>query len=197
MTLWVLERSKDALGVYFSRGELIPTINAEGISPMHVRQVFSEMLGQASARFSCVNSKGLVEMCRPMDLMFWSWVPIFSQRAKALLVSLGVTQGEFVECEFSGETSKCYMHLPVSGCDFIDYERSIFSGSIPLDVPLPFGVVDVVQKRDFALQSAPGVFRAVVPGHTQLLSDLFATDLLAKLWQSAELTGGAFRRVAL
>lgn len=192
-----MERSNDAIGVYFNRPDLVAEINSKGVDLGNVRGWFLKLAESADLSFSTVNAAGSVQaVASPLDVLFWSWVPIFSLRAKKLFTSLGSSDDDFIACKVD-RNEICYAHLPRQGEDVFDFSKSSFSMLIPLVPPLPFGLIEAtigIAKNDALF---PCIFRSKIPGHEQVLSELFARDDVLSGWKDGGMSGAAFRQVCM
>lgn len=195
MSIWVMERSDDAPGICLEDGEMIAKINARGINLNYVRSCLSGLSDQAELRFQLVAATGVVEQdVPPVDVLFWSWIPVFSLRAKGLLVSSGVPIQDFIGCRVGSQNSWS-VHIPTRGEEVFDLSKSTFSMFIPLTPPLPFGTVEAVRLDGSHVHPVVSVFRSKIPRHEQVLADLFVTDEIVDAWQRRGLVGASFRKV--
>ena len=195
MSLWVMERSSDAPGVYFNRPDLVAKINSSGVDLGNVRSWFLRLSESADLDFSMVNAAGDVQMvASPVDVLFWSWVPILSLRAKELFISLGCSEDDFIACTV-GRDEVCCAHLPRQGEDVFDFSKSSFSMLIPMTPPLPFGIMEAVMKSDRNDVPSPCIFRSKIPRHGQVLSELFVCNDVLNGWKDKGMSGAVFRQV--
>lgn len=195
MMLWIMEQATNAPGVFLNQQELIKTINAQGINPSHARSFIEHYNRTKVLSFSCINDAGDIINDAPTDIIFWSWMPIFSEFGRSILISNDVDPNDFTRCRFCGIDRDYYIHLPLRSFDAIAYKKSEFTMLIPLEPPLPFGAKRLTLKDGIFESQIPNVFRASIPGHSQVLSDLLVREKIRSTWIKASATGGKFRQI--
>lgn len=192
-----IERQEGTFDVFLPREDLTKSSHRNGISSITVRESFDAALHGQRVLFQLATADGAVvkdDPKQPTDLLFWSWIPVFSTRAHQLLNHVGVASTEFVPCGFESRPNEGYfLHLPERAFDVVDVERSEFAMMIPLQPPLPHGIRALVLRGDQAL--LPPCFRASVPGHAQVFGELLVSDALREAWTQAGLSGAVFRRL--
>jgi hypothetical protein len=175
---------------------LSDSLHHDGVNPVAVRGVLSaENVHEVSLQLVADDgTSAATERQQTSDLMFWSWVPIFSDRARSLLIRLGCVSDEFWPCRLESNAREFYfLHLPTETYDFVDVDKSEFSIVVPGDRPLPMFI------RTLAVKRAPPAhrpcFRAEVPGHPQVFGELFVTSETKVSWERDGLTGAEFRKL--
>lgn len=198
MKIWSLERDKGVPEVYFERFNLVREINRNGIDSIHLGKVFRREFESNIVPFQLVASDGktvLLEQVELPDLLFWSWVPIFSGRAKEMACSLGCDFGDWIECGFlSNLDRKFFLHLPTENYDIMDLKQSVFRMFIPANPDVPHGIKSLVLKTPSQL--LPPCFRAAVPGNSQSFSEFLVRQDFHDLWMNLNFSGANFRQVA-
>lgn len=195
---WVMERQEGTLGVFLPHEEATRQTGLDGINPATARRVLLGVNGGEPVVFQLVGRDGETtadQSIRPTDLLFWSWIPIFSDRARKLVLELGGSQADFVRCEFASVTrDQFFLHLPAQAFDIVDPATSQFTMTIPMQPPLPHGI------RALCLRNVPAALppclRMAVPGHNQVFSELLVSKALRVAWNALRLTGAVFRQVA-
>jgi hypothetical protein len=192
MSYWAMERQERTLDGYLPREDLLDEAMRNGICPVTARQVLLGAFGNKPVPMHFVDSDGpVIDATRVTDLVFWSWVPVFSDRARHLLVGQGAASADFVEATVEAGVDPRHLHLPPKSYDVVDLERSAFVMTLPLDPPLPHGIRALSTKR--ASGPLPPCLRATVPGHAQVFGELLVSDNLRREWEQAGLTGAVFR----
>jgi hypothetical protein len=194
-----IERQEGTLDVFLPSEDLTKSSHRNGISTTTVRESFEVALDGRPVLFQLATMDGVVatdDPRQPTDLVFWSWIPVFSARARQLLIELGVAATEFVPCLIESRPNESYfLHLPERAFDVVDVERSEFAMTIPLQPPLPHGIRALVLRGDPT--SLPPCFRASVPGHAQVFGELLVSDALRDVWTHAGLSGAVFRQLSM
>jgi len=194
---WSLESNYSAFDVYLPDKRLLSESHRDGVNPITVRKILWENTRQFP-EFQLIADDGdslLAERQILSDLLFWSWVPIVSERARRLLVSMGCGEDSFIACKIStNPDEKFCLHLPQESYDVVDVERSRFLMTIPGDPPIPFRILSLALKAT-PNQGLPACFRATIPGHNQVFGELIVNNDLKKVWEEQELEGAQFRRL--
>lgn len=197
-TWWVIERKEGTLDVFLPHEDLTRESSRNGINPDTVRTTLLSAFDGGPVLFQLVTGDGAIDAdhsARPTDLLFWSWVPIFSDRARKLILELGGDQSDFVPCVFASTGGEVFfLHLPGRSLDVLDLATSQFTMMIPMQPPLPHGIKVLGMRNTQAV--LPPCFRMSVPGHSQVFSELIVSDALHAAWDAAGLSGAAFRKVA-
>jgi hypothetical protein len=192
--LWQLRPSNSARLQAVLLGDAFDESLKHGIDPRALRAMpamranppmqLMDMMGRAVA---CASSEA-------PDVLFFGWVPVFSERARDLGIKLGNSDDDFMPCTLERVDARFYMHLPALSYDIVDIPKSTFAGWIPGTPPLPVGMQAAHLLPN--IPTLPPYFRAPIPGDPQVLGELFVTDDLMKEWKRAKFRGGGFRRLA-
>jgi hypothetical protein len=198
--LWEIRGQEGTFEVYLPDNELSRATHAGGINPTVMRRAF-KAAGAEEITFQLVTSAGDAiksERQAVSDLLIWSWVPILSERAMRLATSLGCEAIEFWRCRFQSNPGETFfLHLPTTAYDIVDVENSSFLMRIPAGAdlpPLPH-VIQVLKTKQLP-DILPSCFRASIPGHQQVFSELFVRDEFKTRWERERWTGADFRRLA-
>lgn len=198
MKYWAIQSQEAAPEVFLPNEELLRSSHRDGINPVTVRRTFAEAV--ESSRIMQIIAKdglGVVTERQPLpDLLFWSWVPIFSDRARKLAVKLGCEEEEFWPCRFESNPGDIFfMHLPERSHDVVDVAQSKFLMMIPMPdtPPIPHHIQSLVLGASSGL--LPPCFRAPIPGQSQVFSELFVGDVFKQAWEQMGFTGALFRRL--
>jgi hypothetical protein len=199
MKLWQLQwKDSDdgTFGIHLPDNALSRASRSSGINPRKMREEFSRD-GRDHICFQLIspdhNSIIKTRVQTIADLQLWQQ-PIFSERAMHLLCDLGCGVDEFFACRFDANPGNFYMHLPREWFDIVDIEKSLFAAMLPAPPPLPplpFLIESLVTKE--LPDRLPPCFRASVPGHLQIFSEVFTTDIFRTGWEAAGFTGAKFR----
>ncbi len=194
MEFFALEPAGE-LNVYLPQQELYGELNAKGISVATARDVFEAAFGLDGPVFTLISSKGSLlpeNATSTDDLLVWNWIPIFSERARELLLSLGAMPGDFARCTVGAEPR--HLHLPRACLDVVDFERSTFGHFLPVcvDESLPFRIEALALKDMASQEQMPGVFRPV-NRLGQEFSELVVTGSLRSKWTLERLSSARFR----
>lgn len=197
-TLWSFEVDHTAPATYLADEVLLRETGKGGLSPAVVRNALAERPTTCPLTLDLVkpDGKALYEQAVPVgDMLLFNWMPVFSERAYRLLLAAGCNVDEFIDCRLRvlGDTP-FMVHLPLQSYDVIDFSRSVAMHSLPVSPPIPFHFVSVHLK--LGTLALPPCFRVPVPGHPQVLAELFAQDALRLAWSAAALEGATFRRLA-
>jgi hypothetical protein len=201
MTIWEIQGQDGTFGVYLADDAVSDAAHAGGLNPTVARDAFKA--GNLNVvRFFLVepDSGKEIEAERQIisDFLIWSWVPIFSDRAKTLACELGCQIDEFWACSFqSNPGERFFLHLPKQSHDIVDVANSTFLMTIPGPAgvpPLPH-IIQILRTKQLPA-SLPACFRASIPGHQQVFSELFASDEFKIAWEGQKYTGADFRRLA-
>jgi hypothetical protein len=195
----ILEISKEegTLIGYVPNAKLSMTLSHCGINPAAIRNALSVanvdkidmQLGKPSA--ATVETEWQVIP----DLMFWSWITIFSGKAVSMATELGCDPDEFWPCQFqSNPEEKFFFHLPKRTFHIIDVEKSIFRQILPLDPPIPMFVERLVTKD--VPEHLPPCFRVDIPRTNQVFSELFVREDFKLAWNRRAFTGAKFRQLS-
>ena len=197
MKLWDLKISSSAsVSAMFADEEFWLRGQMRGINPNAVRATLAAVPG-APVFMKLVDVDGnQVDFSADNvpDIVFWTWLPIFSERAKQLFLAHGANEADFWLCEFEKiRSAQFYLHVPTESYDILDMEHSKFRMIIPMDPPLPH-LLELAKLRP-DIPDLPPCFRVAIPGHLQVLSELVVTDELKVDWEKTGLSGGEFRRL--
>lgn len=195
---WVMERQEGTLDVFLPSEAVTRQSSADGINPSTVRKALLDGFGNSGVVFQLVGRDGGITadpLAQPTDILFWSWVPIFSDKACKLILELGGSQADFVRCEFASRPGDIFfLHLPIHSFDVVDLTTSQFTMMIPMQPPLPHGIRALGMRN--VPDKLPPCFRLAVRGHNQVFGDLVVSGVLRAAWNAALLTGAVFRKVA-
>jgi hypothetical protein len=193
-----MERQEGTLDVFLPSEAITRQSSADGINPATVRKALLDGFGDSGVVLQLVGRDGEITadpLLQPTDLLFWSWVPIFSDKARKLILELGASQDDFVRCQFTSRPGDAFfLHLPTHSFDFVDLATSQFTMVIPMQPPLPHGIRALSMRN--VPEKMPPCFRLAVPGHGQVFGDLVVSEALFAAWSAALLTGAVFRKVA-
>lgn len=194
--LFALEPSGE-LGLYLCREELIRELNAKGISVATARAVFEATFGPVGPSFTLIGKGELLPelSISSDDLLVWGWMPVFSGRARELLLGLGVGADDFVPCTVGPE--RRHLHLPRECLDVVDFERSKFGFFVPMSATenLPFRIESLVLKDIDSIDQMPSLFRPA-SRLGQDFSELVATAGFRAAWERAGLSSARFRHLS-
>lgn len=197
MNYFALDRAEGTHDVFLPDEELMTESHIKGIDPVHVRKILCEAARNKPIEFQLVGRDGIPLREPPQspgDVVFWSWVPIFSGRSRELAVELGCAAEEFLQCWFSSNPGEVYFaHLPSVSYDVVDVKRSVFLITIPGNPPIPHHVKRLVMRSSHV--HLPPCFRASVPQHTQVFGELFVSDIFVRRWRSSGMKGADFRSI--
>ncbi len=192
-----LDRKEGTLDVFLPDADVTLAAHSLGVNPSRVRFAFLDAYDSRPVEFQLVGRDGqpiVSPRQQVSDVLFWSWVPIFSERGRNLMVEMGCEVDEFVSCGFTSNPGEAYFaHLPRMLYDVVDTQRSTFLMTIPGDPPIPHHIQKLVMSRP--VTDMPHCFRAPVPGHSQVFGELLVSEEFESRWFSAGLTGGVFRPV--
>lgn len=193
---WAIAGQEGVPQVFLPDAMLADAAHRDGINPVAAHRAFCAAKAKP-ARFQLVEPDGVtIALSRQAipDLLFWSWVPIMSDRARGLFVEMGCEVDEFWPCDFESNPGEdFFMHLPQRSIDAVDMVRSTFLATIPVSTPIPHHILSLVLIDGAAL--LPSCFRAPMPGYDQVLGDLFVSEELKVAWERNGLTGAKFRKL--
>jgi hypothetical protein len=197
MTYWAMQTAEGTLGVFLPDRAVSNATHRDGINPDTVRKVLIDA-GASEAKFQLVAKYGeiLVRYQEDVrDLLFWSWIPIFSGKGRDLAISHGGDAEDFWPCRFESNPKDLFhLHLPKRAYDVVDIPRSKFLMFIPNKPPIPFHIQHLALRDEII--PVPPCFRYLVPGNEQMSGDLLVTDDFKKAWQAYGLSGADFRNVS-
>jgi len=128
------------------------------------------------------------------DIVFWSWIAIFSDRAASAAIKFGCEPDEFWQCHFqSNPGEKFFFHLPTKSFDVVDIEKSSFRQSLPIDPRIPMFIELLVTKQ--LPNYLPPCFRADIPRTKQVFSELFVREDFKLAWDRKGFNGAKFRQL--
>jgi len=197
MKLWEINAQEGALIGYVPDKNLSMAITLCGINPGSVRDVLrlaktnviDMQLGKPSA--------AIVEKDRQSipDIVFWSWIAIFSERAVSTAIELGCERGEFWPCGFqTNPEDRFFFHLPTKTFNIVNVEKSNFSHILPLDPPVPTSIKHLV--TGCLPDDLPPCFRAEIPQTKQVFGELIVRDDFRRSWERKSLQGAMFRQLS-
>lgn len=182
-----------ALDLYLPDENLLVSSIRNGLDPKYVRGILAGAEGGRGARFEVLGRTSKKERKLP-DLMYWSWVPVFSSAAYEMLLEVGAANSDFLECGLVGVQDMAHLHLPDRVENIIDINGSIFSHSVPIDPPLPYSAVHIRPTAGF--ESLLPIFRTLPPGSRQVTPDVYFRGDAVDRWVQKRLTGASFKQVA-
>lgn len=195
--LWVMEVDEKSCGVYCSSDDLLRLVVKTGVSPEPARVAIERVIRDEPVSFFFVNKKGKLfkgDVKEPPDLAFWGWIPVFSELGRETAIALGADAGEFLECNFEQvERRRFFLHLPNVTFSIVDFGNSTFMMWIQANPPIPHRIE--LAKLICTNRQVPPCFRVAIPGHPQVLTDLFVTEALVLAWQQRRAIGAKFRQV--
>ncbi len=197
MTIWAMRGQEGSLVGFVPDERLAKAITTCGMNPIAVREVLRAAGMEIFDMQIAEPSATRVEMNRQSipDLVIWSWIAIFSQRAASTAVELGCEAGEFWPCRFqSNPEEEFFFHLPLKVFDIVDVKRSTFRHILPVDPPIPMFIEALVTKQ--LPDELPPCFRAETPGTTIVFSELFVRDDFRLAWDRNAFRGAVFRRLS-
>jgi hypothetical protein len=196
MTLWEMSAEEESLVGYVPDEKLSMAMTLCGISPGAVRSALDAANVDAVDMQLGKPSAATVEKDRQIvsDIMFWSWIAIFSDRAASTAIKFGCGPGEFWPCRFqSNPGEKFFFHLPVETFDIVDIEKSTFRQILPIDPPIAMFIERLVTKQ--LPNYLPPCFRANVPRTKQVFSELFVREDFKLAWDRKGFNGAKFRQL--
>ena len=196
MTLWDMSSEEGALVGYVPDEKLSMAMSLCGISPDAVRSALSVANVDIVDMQLAKPLAATVEKERQIvpDIVFWSWIAIFSDRAASDAIKIGCELDEFWPCRFqSNPGEKFYFHLPKKRFDIVDVEKTSFRQILPLDPPIPMFIELLVTKQ--LPNYLPPCFRADVPRTNQVFSELFVRDDFKLVWDQKGFNGAKFRQL--
>ena len=193
MRCYLLERDGSALDLYLPDETLLAESISNGLDPEYVRKVLSDAEAGRGACFEVLGRASGKKGKLP-DLMYWSWVPAFSSLAYGILLEMGSVSADFLPCALANGLGVVYFHLPNRVDNIINLRESIFSHSVPLDPPLPFGAVHI--RPNAGYESLLPIFRTKPPGSRQVTPDVYLREDAVDGWAEKRLTGAVFKQVS-
>jgi|GEM_PF-2303292 len=195
MTYWAIEVQEGISQLYLPKKELFRPSVRNGVSCLTVRQVFEPYPVQDRI-FQVISKGGRSIVKKPAklsDMLIWSWVSFFTERAKNLMVELGGNNDDFLQCTIeSNPDEPCFMHVPRKSYDIIDMTLSTFL--MLSDNPPLYGRI-----LTLAFQNLPAVlpscFMASIPKNNQDLGQWIVDDKFKLAWEERMFTGANFRKL--
>jgi hypothetical protein len=197
MKLWEMRREEGALIGYVPDEKLSVAITRCGIEPAAVRNALSVANANTVDMQLAKPSAATVQTERQVipDVVFWSWIAIFSDRAVSTALEFGCEPDEFWPCRFqSNPEQKFFFHLPMKSFDIVDIEKSTFRQILPIDPPIPMFIEMLVTKE--LPKDLPPCFRADLPRTNLVFSELFACEDFKLSWDHKGFSGAKFRRLS-
>jgi hypothetical protein len=197
MTIWAMEGQEGALVAYVPDRKLSKAMAFCGVQPIAVREVFKTarvgifdlQLGMPSALKVESKSQSIP------DIVFWSWIAIFSRRATLIAITLGCEQEEFWPCRFqSNPKEEFFFHLPIKAFDVVDIDKSMFRQILPVTPPIPMFMDSLVTKP--LPDNLPPCFRAEIPRAKSVFSELLVRDEFKDAWDQQLLRGAVYRQLS-
>jgi hypothetical protein len=190
---WDLKPKEGVLGVFLPNEKLERASHNSGADLGAVREAFSAVAEKMRC-FRLVTPEGKIVGKQPQqitDIVYWSWLPIFSARGRKLALEVGSEEEDFLPVYFQSNPEEVhYLHVPQNSLDVVDVKRSKFLMVIPLDPPAPCFIEHLVFRKH--ARRLPHCFRAVIPGHRLVFGEVFVSDDFKRAWQKRRLTGARF-----
>lgn len=127
-----------------------------------------------------------------LDVLGWEWTVMVSDRAKALMRSLGVDEGTFFTCRVEGSSAAFHLVLPQTNLDVVDVRASQFRTVIPVDPPIYSYLTQLAFKPEVDRGALPPLFMGQMPGYLQAIPNLIVTAAFKSAWEAAGLVGALF-----
>ena len=129
------------------------------------------------------------------DLVIWSWITIFSNRAASTAIELGCEAEEFWPCQFrSNPDERFFFHLPVKTFDIIDIDKSTYRHFLPVEPPIPVFIEQLMLRQ--SSDHLPPCFRIEIPRTGQVFSELVVREDFKVAWEEKAFRGAEFRRLS-
>jgi len=196
MTIWAMEGQEGAPVGYVPDEKLSKAMTICGMQPISVREALqTAVMGVLDMQIG-TPSAAKVEKKRQSipDVVFWSWIAIFSRRATLTAIALGCEQEEFWPCRFqSNPKEEFFFHLPLKVFDIVDVDKSTFKHILPVTPPIPM-FMDALVTNPLP-DHLPPCFRAKIPGTRSVYSELLVRDEFRNAWDQNALRGAVFRQL--
>lgn len=195
MNTYVLQPTSLMLVAVLTDESLASCIAARGLSLEQARKCFLEVetrhfeLSQDDFEISSFANLDIP------DILLWSWIHIFSERALDLLIQMGAAKDDFVECTLGHESKPGFMHIPKLSYDVLDFDKSQFQVKIPTDPAFYHYLVKAAWSTDLQAYSLPPAFRVPVPKTEQVLGELLVRGDFRDAWSANAFSGADFREV--
>jgi hypothetical protein len=125
------------------------------------------------------------------DMLVWGWLPIFSERAVTAMTAYGCSIDEFWPCRFeTNPGEKYFFHLPEKHYDIIDFEKSKFRMTLPLDPPVPVHLRSLVTLPSTEL--LPPCFQVGYSHRDVVYPEVFVRNDFKVQWEASGFTGATF-----
>lgn len=197
MTFWEMSAQEGTLFGHMPDETLLKRLTGSGRDFGAIRNVFDRAKANPVDMQLAKPSAATVEKEKQEipDLVIWSWIPIFSDRAVSTAIELGCGTDEFWPCRFqTNPEENFFFHLPTRSFDIIDMEKSTFRHFLPLDPPIPVFIEHLVTKQQ--PDHLPGCFRVEIPGIGQVFGELIVREDFKIAWEQKALRGATFRRLS-
>jgi hypothetical protein len=197
MKFWEMSGQEGALVGFVPDEKLSMAMTHCGINPVAVRNALhlakadpvDMQLGEHSAA-TVRKEKQVIP-----DLVFWSWIAIFSDRATTTAIEFDCEPDEFWPCRFqSNPGEQFFFHLPTRCFDIVDIEKSAFRQILPLNPPIPMFIERLAVKQ--FPDHLPPCFRAKIPRTKQVFSELLIRDDFKLAWEQRAFRGAKFRQLS-
>lgn len=194
MIFWAISGEEGALVGFLPDPTLLRAITLCGLNPGAVRDALDRARANPVDMQIGKPSAATVEKERQEipDLVIWSWIAIFSDRAASTAIELGCGADEFWPCRFqTNPGEKFFFHLPTRIFDIIDIEKSTFLHVLPLDPPVPMFIKHLATKQ--LPDHLPPCFRVEIPRIGQVFTELFVREDFKLAWEQRSFSGATFR----
>jgi len=196
MILWEMSSDEGMLVGYVPDKSLSKALTLCGINPVAVRKALVAAHARPANMQVVKPSADKVER-EPQNIpniVFWAWIPIFSDTAASAAIELGCESDEFWPCRFqSNPKEKYHIHLPTKTFDIVDVEKSTFRHVLPLNPPVPMYFERLVTRT--TLEDVPPCFRANIPGTNQTFPRLLVREDFKLIWEKDRFSGAVFRQL--
>lgn len=199
MTYWDIQVNESGFLLDFPSETVLRASVCDGIYAPTVRQAFiNASVGIPVFRVIAADGESFLSEDRMLgDIMIWGWVRVFSERAKALAISLGCMECDFLRCTLSiNQGQSFFMFLPEKNYDVVDADQTIFMSRIPVagKSPILIHILDLVLKN--GCSNLPPCFHALMQGYKQAFGELFVSDTFKVAWETMGLSAAKFRNLS-
>ncbi len=192
MKFWALE-SDPSITVVIKSRITVEAIVRQGINSTAIREVLKtfEPSEFSLSLYDAVNQSFLESYSDAVDIISWSWVPIFSARAVELIMTFGGMEDDFIKCNIQGLSGQdFFLYLPKCSLNIVDFDKSAFLAWIPGEAPIPFRLEKLVTIGDPEL--LPHLLRAKSVNNEDLVELLISNEFKLS-WESSGLINAIFR----
>jgi len=194
MKIWEMKHREGSLVGYVPNEKLLRAITLCASNPSSVRCILDVAELNPVSMQLLKPLEAAVEQGRQQipDVVFWSWMAIFSDRAAAAAIELGSRPNDFWPCQFQNNPEeKFFFCLPTKSVDLVDVDRSTFRHVMPLAVPMPIFFERLATKP--VTGELPPCFWADRPNTNLVFHEFLIRDDFKLAWERLGLTGAEFR----